>query len=90
LLASIIPEIPVLQVIMITGDKQETAINIATSCKLIGSLEGLLLCNSPFSRETARAKMEELLTKMGKSGDPQAGFKVGTCVDGRGGGVKFM
>jgi len=76
---------------MITGDKQETAINIATSCKLIGSLEGLLVCNSPFSRETARAKMEELIALMGKSEGSVArgvGSKVShtPCLAGGGGG----
>lgn len=47
---------------MITGDKQETAINIATSCKLISNPEKLLLCNAPFSQEGARAKLQELLS----------------------------
>lgn len=49
---------------MITGDKQETAINIATSCKLISSLERLLLCNAPFSTEAAHAKLIELSSAM--------------------------
>ena len=49
-----------LQIVMITGDKQETAINIATSCRLIGKLEHLLVCNAPFSTEEAQAKLEEL------------------------------
>ena len=31
---------------MITGDKQETAINIAVSCHLFRSADGLLLCNA--------------------------------------------
>ena len=47
---------------MITGDKQETAINIATSCKLISNPEKLLLCNAPFSEEGAHAKLRELLS----------------------------
>ena len=51
---------------MITGDKQETAINIATSCKLIGNLEKLMLCNAPFSREAAVLRMQELLAILEK------------------------
>ena len=35
-----------LQVWVITGDKQETAINIAISCKLIRNPDSLLVCNA--------------------------------------------
>ena len=52
---------------MITGDKQETAINIATSCKLISNPEKLLLCNAPFSGEAAQAKLVELLSVLEKT-----------------------
>lgn len=34
------------QVWVITGDKQETAINIAISCKLILHPDSLLICNA--------------------------------------------
>ena len=45
---------------MITGDKQETAINIAIACKLITHSERLLLCNAPASPEAACAKVTQL------------------------------
>lgn len=44
---------------MITGDKQETAINIAISCKLIRYPDSLLICNA-FSPEAAWARLQEL------------------------------
>ena len=31
---------------MITGDKQETAINIAVSCRLFNDTDSLLICNA--------------------------------------------
>ena len=34
------------QVWMITGDKQETAINIAVSCRLFTNTDNLLVCNA--------------------------------------------
>jgi magnesium-transporting ATPase (P-type) len=46
---------------MITGDKQETAINIAISCKLIQSPDGAMMCNAPASPEQAMARLAELL-----------------------------
>lgn len=46
---------------MITGDKQETAINIATSCKLIKNLERLMICNAPHSTEDAVNRLNQLL-----------------------------
>ncbi len=35
-----------IRVWMITGDKQETAINIGVSCKLIRKPDSLMVCNS--------------------------------------------
>jgi P-type E1-E2 ATPase len=35
-----------IKVWMITGDKQETAINIAVSCKLFTNTDNLLICNA--------------------------------------------
>lgn len=68
---------------MITGDKQETAINIATSCKLISNPEKLLMCNAPFSAEAAHEKLEELLSVLDNTGTLEfqggAAPKVGTC-----------
>ena len=48
-----------LQVWVITGDKQETAINIAISCKLIRNPDSLLICNAS-TREAAHARLREL------------------------------
>jgi magnesium-transporting ATPase (P-type) len=48
---------------MITGDKQETAINIAISCKLIQSPDGAMMCNAPASPEQAMARLAELLQR---------------------------
>ena len=39
---------------MITGDKQETAINIAISCKLIRHPDSLLICNADSPEEAAQ------------------------------------
>ena len=43
-----------LQVWVITGDKQETAINIAISCKLIRHPDSLLICNADSPEDAAR------------------------------------
>jgi hypothetical protein len=40
-----------IKVWMITGDKQETAINIAVSCRLFKSTDDLLICNATSKRE---------------------------------------
>ena len=49
------------QVWMITGDKQETAINIAIGCKLVHHLKDLLIVNAHESEEAAKARLQELL-----------------------------
>jgi magnesium-transporting ATPase (P-type) len=41
-----------IKVWMITGDKQETAINIAVSCRLFSTTDDLLICNAT-SRDAA-------------------------------------
>ena len=48
-----------MQVWVITGDKQETAINIAISCKLIRNPDSLLVCNAS-TQEDAHARLREL------------------------------
>lgn len=48
-----------IKVWMITGDKQETAINIAISCRLFQGQDNLLICNSN-SRDAAMARMQEV------------------------------
>lgn len=49
-----------MQVWMITGDKQETAINIATSCKLLKNPEKVMICNSE-SYLACNRRLRELL-----------------------------
>lgn len=46
---------------MITGDKQETAINIAIACKLVHHHDSLIIINAAESNEAARARLEEAL-----------------------------
>lgn len=46
---------------MITGDKQETAINIAIACKLVHHPDSLIVINAADSNEAARARLEEAL-----------------------------
>ena len=48
-----------MQVWVITGDKQETAINIAISCKLIRHPDSLLVCNAD-SPDAAARRIAEL------------------------------
>ena len=48
-----------LQVWVITGDKQETAINIAIACKLIRNPGSLLICNEK-SAESAAKRLDAL------------------------------
>lgn len=49
-----------IKVWVITGDKQETAINIAISCRLILNPDSLLICNSK-SYDEARDRLRDLL-----------------------------
>lgn len=58
---------------MITGDKQETAINIAIGCKLVHHLKDLLIVNAHESEEAARARLQELLRVCQLSGAGPAG-----------------
>ena len=53
---------------MITGDKQETAINIAIGCKLVHHLKDLLIVNAHESEEAAKARLQELLKVCQPSG----------------------
>jgi hypothetical protein len=57
-----------LQVWMITGDKQETAINIAIACKLVHHIKDLLIVNAHESEEAAKARLQELLALCRDSG----------------------
>jgi magnesium-transporting ATPase (P-type) len=44
---------------MITGDKQETAINIAVSCRLFNDTDNLLICNAS-SKAEATDRMQHV------------------------------
>lgn len=50
-----------MQVWMITGDKQETAINIAVACKLVHHIRDILIINAHQSEEAARERLQEAL-----------------------------
>ena len=68
---------------MITGDKQETAINIAISCKLIRRPDNVLLCNAASSREAARGRLQQLLEAVDKAHSiefNQDASQVCTCL----------
>ncbi|XP_051882476.1 phospholipid-transporting ATPase VA [Pristis pectinata] len=58
-----------LQIWVLTGDKQETAINIAYSCKLLGQDEELLTMNAE-SQEDCAALLEQCLNNI-ESKSPQ-------------------
>uniref|UniRef100_A0A672MMW1 Phospholipid-transporting ATPase n=1 Tax=Sinocyclocheilus grahami TaxID=75366 RepID=A0A672MMW1_SINGR len=63
-----------IKVWVLTGDKQETAINIAFACKLLRSTDHILMANCD-SKETCEARLQELqheirqVTKEGTSED---------------------
>ncbi len=52
-----------MQVWVITGDKQETAINIAISCRLINHPDRLHICNA-HTPESAHSRLRELLLEV--------------------------
>ena len=58
-----------LQVWVITGDKQETAINIAIACKLIRNPGSLLICNEK-SEEAAAKRLEALAEHLHRQYEP--------------------
>ena len=67
---------------MITGDKQETAINIAVSCRLVRNPDALLRCNAPGSKAAAEARLRELLAAAPDAASGKGGG--GGCGDGGG------
>ncbi|CAK0743492.1 hypothetical protein CVIRNUC_001474 [Coccomyxa viridis] len=69
-----------IKVWVITGDKQETAINIAISCKLIRNPDSLLICNAS-TREEAHARLRELQQQLRRSYAPVGGPKEGPPPD---------
>ena len=48
---------------MITGDKQETAINIAVACRLVHQADALLIANEDRSAEAAEALLRHLIAQ---------------------------
>ena len=48
---------------MITGDKQETAINIAVACRLVHHADALLVANEDRSAEAAEALLRDLIAQ---------------------------
>ncbi|KAK9836118.1 hypothetical protein WJX81_002623 [Elliptochloris bilobata] len=72
-----------MKVWMITGDKQETAINIAVACRLVHRPAALLRCNAGGSAEAAAARLAELLAEANK------GAANGAKAGG-GGGVEMV
>uniref|UniRef100_A0A8C7R802 Phospholipid-transporting ATPase n=1 Tax=Oncorhynchus mykiss TaxID=8022 RepID=A0A8C7R802_ONCMY len=67
---------------VLTGDKQETAINIACACKLLRSTDHLLTANCG-SKEACKALLLELRAEMecGEAAEGTSGFTL--VVDGR-------
>ena len=65
---------------VITGDKQETAINIAIACKLVHHIKDLLIVNAHESEEAAKARLQELLAlcrDCGATAEGGCSIKVG-------------
>ncbi|KAK9810005.1 hypothetical protein WJX72_003251 [[Myrmecia] bisecta] len=58
-----------IKVWVITGDKQETAINIAISCKLVHDPDNLLICNAD-SAQAAQKRLQELLEQINREEEP--------------------
>ena len=56
------------QVWMITGDKQETAINIAIACRLVINPSEAMVLNAP-TPEAARAALEDALLKCARAAE---------------------
>ena len=66
-----------IKVWMITGDKQETAINIATSCRLLKHAESAMICNSD-SYLSARLRLRELLDQVDPDNASQRHAMIGS------------
>ncbi|KAK2896579.1 hypothetical protein Q8A67_011067 [Cirrhinus molitorella] len=75
-----------IKVWVLTGDKQETAINIAFACKLLRPTDHILMANCD-SKETCEARLHELqqeITHVTKKGMPEDGSSDCVLViDGR-------
>uniref|UniRef100_A0A8C2DF25 Phospholipid-transporting ATPase n=1 Tax=Cyprinus carpio TaxID=7962 RepID=A0A8C2DF25_CYPCA len=75
-----------IKVWVLTGDKQETAINIAFACKLIRPTDHILMANCD-SKETCEARLQELqheIRQVTKEGTPEDDSSDSVLViDGR-------
>lgn len=76
-----------IKVWVLTGDKQETAVNIANACKLLRSNDRLLTANCG-SKDACAALLEELLIEVKHEEDKEESFSDGTSgcilvIDGR-------
>jgi len=74
-----------IRVWMITGDKQETAVNISVSCRLVGSPEGVMMLNvdekAENAAESASQKLDECLATVCKKYMEDSGIEVQSVVD---------
>ncbi|KAI4804867.1 hypothetical protein KUCAC02_026478 [Chaenocephalus aceratus] len=75
-----------IKVWILTGDKKETAVNIAYACKLLGPNDQLLTASCG-SKDACAALLLELQREVDRSGVPAAG-NPGKC--GSGGGAGFI
>lgn len=66
---------------MITGDKQETAINIAIACRLVVNPGEAMILNAP-TPEAARAALEDALVRCAQCAEAR---RQGLAAGGKGG-----
>eukprot|EP00741_Cyanophora_paradoxa_P007254 tig00001095_g7017.t1 len=71
---------------MLTGDKQETAVNIGLSCQLVQAAWPLVLLDSPELEET-RAQLERAIEYYGEGGEgaralEKTGAQLGLVIEG--------
>ncbi len=83
---------------MITGDKQETAINIAIACRLVHHPDNLIIINAADSNKAARARLEEALLQCrdrtsagahGADGKASAALVSSSCSTAKSLGVRL-
>ncbi|KAK9839881.1 hypothetical protein WJX81_008363 [Elliptochloris bilobata] len=71
-----------MKVWMITGDKQETAINIAVACRLVHHADKLLVANEDGSPEAAQALLQDLIGEARRRNAAE-GARAEMVIDGR-------
>ncbi|PKI85530.1 P-type phospholipid transporter [Malassezia vespertilionis] len=72
-----------IKVWILTGDRQETAINIGYSCRLISESMNLLIVNEATPAETAEAVRQQLETVRTQLGDTGPQEELALIVEGR-------